>query len=412
MKSWDERDLEGSEGMEMPYISVIVPVFNVEAYVETCIRSIMEQTYRNLEIIIVDDGSTDNTGNICKSLAQEDDRIIVISQKNGGVVRARNTGIEKASGKYMGFVDGDDWIEKDMYEQMVKGISGGDLLCAGYVRHLNGKLIKCREKHVKVSFDSLEEMGFLWKNMMANIGTPAIMPYMTNKLLVTDIVRNVYQNVNEHIRFDEDGAFIYLYILECRSVRFLDIFGYHYVDRKGSARNMEDRYFFENIQNFYLSLYPAFEKHYLRDALISQLQRYVIAMLYLHLNAKLCLGDEARLLHYIYPYYGRLRGSRVVLYGAGKVGQDYYLHIKRYRENTLAGWVDKSYEKYQAVGLPVQPVKLLETVEYDYVILGIKDEEVVAEIRDELEAMGVEGERILWNRTRRIWEQDLKSPDI
>ena len=136
MKSWDERDLEGSEGMEMPYISVIVPVFNVEAYVETCIRSIMEQTYRNLEIIIVDDGSTDNTGNICKSLAQEDDRIIVISQKNGGVVRARNTGIEKASGKYMGFVDGDDWIEKDMYEQMVKGISGGDLLCAGYVRCL------------------------------------------------------------------------------------------------------------------------------------------------------------------------------------------------------------------------------------------------------------------------------------
>ena len=74
--------------------------------------------------------------------------------------------------------------------------------------------------------------------------------------------------------------------------------------------------------------------------------------------------------------------------------------------------MDKSYEKYQAVGLPVQPVKLLETVEYDYVILGIKDEEVAAEIRDELEAMGVEGERILWNRTRRIWEQDLKSPDI
>ena len=89
LKSWDERDLEGSEGMEMPYISVIVPVFNVEAYVETCIRSIMEQTYRNLEIIIVDDGSTDNTGNICKSLAQEDDRIIVISQKNGGVGQSK-----------------------------------------------------------------------------------------------------------------------------------------------------------------------------------------------------------------------------------------------------------------------------------------------------------------------------------
>lgn len=390
--------------MEGPLVSIIVPVYNVEAYVETCIRSIMDQTYKNLEIIIVDDGSEDGTGNICRRLAEEDSRILVISQENRGVVRARNAGIEKASGKYIGFVDGDDWIETDMYEQMVNEISTSDLLCVGYVRHLNGRIINCRDKHVKPFFHTREEMEFLWKHMMANIGMPAIMPYIWNKLFVTDLVRKIYGDVNVNIRFDEDGAFLYLYVLQCRSVRFLDIFGYHYVDRQGSARNMEDKNFLENIQNFYLSLLPAFEKHYLKESLIIQLQRYMMAMMYLHLNDKMGLKDEAKLLRYIYPYYGRLCNKRIVLYGAGNVGRDYYLHIKRYKENTLVCWVDKGFKKYQAMGLPVMPVEVLGQEKFDYIIVGVKEQEVALEIKRELEDMGIEKEKILWNCTKRIWE--------
>ena len=104
--------------MEEKLISVIVAVYNIEEYLPRCIESIMAQTYRKLEIILVDDGSTDASGNICDDYAKEDNRILVIHKENGGLSDARNAGLERASGDYIGFVDGDDWIEKGMYRAM------------------------------------------------------------------------------------------------------------------------------------------------------------------------------------------------------------------------------------------------------------------------------------------------------
>lgn len=100
-------------------ISVIVAVYNIEAYLEKCVRSIREQTYRNLQIILVDDGSTDGCPGLCDRLAGEDDRIQVIHKENGGLSDARNAGTGQALGSYIAFVDGDDWIEKDMYEGLL-----------------------------------------------------------------------------------------------------------------------------------------------------------------------------------------------------------------------------------------------------------------------------------------------------
>lgn len=100
-------------------ISVIVAAYNIEAYIERGIRSICAQTYRNLEIIVVDDGSVDETGCICDKLAAEDKRIRVIHKPNGGLADARNVGMAQSAGGYIGFVDGDDWIDPDMYERML-----------------------------------------------------------------------------------------------------------------------------------------------------------------------------------------------------------------------------------------------------------------------------------------------------
>lgn len=97
-------------------ISIIVPVYNIEKYIEKCIRSIISQTYQNLEIILVDDGSTDKSGKICDKYAQIDTRIFVIHKKNEGLSDARNSGLEVCKGRYIGFIDGDDWIANDMYE--------------------------------------------------------------------------------------------------------------------------------------------------------------------------------------------------------------------------------------------------------------------------------------------------------
>lgn len=103
-------------------ISVIVPVYNVEKYLAKCIESIQNQTYKDLEIILVDDGSTDSSGKICDAYKRNDSRLIVLHTKNGGLSRARNAGLEIASGDYIGFVDSDDYIEPDMYQQLLDGM--------------------------------------------------------------------------------------------------------------------------------------------------------------------------------------------------------------------------------------------------------------------------------------------------
>ena len=102
----------------MPEVSVIIPVYNSEKYVEKCICSVMAQTLPELEIIIINDGSIDESGKILRKLAQKDSRIILLEQENKGVAAARNLGVEKATGKYLTFVDGDDYLQEDYIEKM------------------------------------------------------------------------------------------------------------------------------------------------------------------------------------------------------------------------------------------------------------------------------------------------------
>lgn len=115
-------------------ISIIVAVYNIEAYIAHCIESLCSQTYRNLEIILVVDGATDSSGKICEEYAKKDDRIQVVYRENGGLSAARNTGIEKATGEYITFVDGDDWVEETMYETMAElaGKYNADLVACRY----------------------------------------------------------------------------------------------------------------------------------------------------------------------------------------------------------------------------------------------------------------------------------------
>ena len=103
-------------------ISIIIPVYNTEKYIERCIKSVLKQTYENIEIICVDDGSTDKSGIILDRLGNQDNRLIVIHKTNEGVTEARNAALEHASGEYIGFVDSDDYIDENMYEALVTAL--------------------------------------------------------------------------------------------------------------------------------------------------------------------------------------------------------------------------------------------------------------------------------------------------
>ncbi|HEL7541574.1 TPA: glycosyltransferase, partial [Enterococcus faecalis] len=125
----------------MPKISIIVPVYNVEKYLEKCVRSILAQTFTDFELILVDDGSPDSSGAMCDQFAEQDERVKVIHKENGGLSDARNAGIEIATGEYLGFVDSDDYIADDMYELLYTNIvkEDADLSICGIYDVYEGK---------------------------------------------------------------------------------------------------------------------------------------------------------------------------------------------------------------------------------------------------------------------------------
>ena len=148
-------------------ISVIVPVYNIESeYLERCLSSICNQTYKNLDIILVDDGSTDGSGDICDKFATEDNRIRVFHKENGGSSSARNLGIKEAKGEYIGFIDSDDYIEPDMYELLADAI------------------VKFDAPMAQISRDEIDEQG----NRMPDICIP---PIQENRVSSEDMMREL-----------------------------------------------------------------------------------------------------------------------------------------------------------------------------------------------------------------------------
>lgn len=152
-------------------ISVIVPVYNVEEYLPRCVESILAQSYRNLEIILVEDGTKDHSGAICDACARQDARVRVIHKENGGLSSARNAGIDAATGEYIAFVDSDDWIEPDMYEKMMALMEkyAVSLVCAGRwdVSSEAGekRLGLCPPREEVISGEELVRRIFHWENV-------------------------------------------------------------------------------------------------------------------------------------------------------------------------------------------------------------------------------------------------------
>src|SRR5690554_4713937 len=213
-------------------ISIIVPVYNVEPFIEKCMLSILSQSYKNLEIILINDGSTDNLGNLCDAYSAIDPRVKVIHKKNGGLVSARNAGLEVAKGEYIGFVDSDDWIEVNMYESMYNCLKkhNSEICICNYLIDSNTSTTKS-----KLLF-SLEVLNK--KDILNHIVAPMISPEdLEDK---TDRIHGaVWRMIIRHeliikhkLRFQldlmEDKIFNIQLYLKCNKVSVDYNFHYHY----------------------------------------------------------------------------------------------------------------------------------------------------------------------------------------
>ena len=169
-----------------PLISIIIPVYNVEKYIRRCLDSVINQTYKNLEIILVDDGSPDNSGKICDEYAKVDKRIKVIHKENGGLSDARNKGIKEAKGKYIAFVDSDDFIDLNMYSMLEKVIENkkADIACCKFLRFKEQVKIDKRKYDKKITEYTQEE----YIKKFFKINTQECVYYAWNKLYKKELL--------------------------------------------------------------------------------------------------------------------------------------------------------------------------------------------------------------------------------
>ena len=212
-------------------ISIIVPVYNVEKYVGNCITSLLNQTYKNVEIILIDDGSLDSSGEICDEYAREDDRIKVIHQKNAGVSTARNRGIEAATGDYIGFVDSDDYVSKEMYEHLLSVCLNNNVDIAQCDRIYTDKLYTEREKIVNTS-----EKVYIIKRQKALhelLCSQSVRSSLWSKLYKKELFDGV--RLDTRLVAGEDGIANYQLISKTDKIAVSEKACYYYYQRSGSC---------------------------------------------------------------------------------------------------------------------------------------------------------------------------------
>lgn len=210
-----------------PLISVIVPIYNVESYLKKCVDSILNQTYTNLEIIMVDDGSPDGCPAICDEYAVKDGRIRVIHKENGGVSSARNAGMAAAAGDYIGFTDSDDWIEPDMFERLV-----GNALKYKTDISVCGTFVGPEQQAEICSKDSTGQMTGRQAQMYLLSSHP-LMPSLCNKIYRRELLPVLKNDVG--LAFTEDMHANYRAFGASTAIVIDDTPGYHCVPRDGSA---------------------------------------------------------------------------------------------------------------------------------------------------------------------------------
>lgn len=374
-------------------ISIIVPIYNVAEYLKKCISSILAQTYKNLQIILVDDGSTDGSSQICDDYAKTDKRIEVIHKQNGGLVSARKSGLQIVTGNYVGYVDGDDWIEPDMYEKMIGCMleNSVDMVETQYfleagaqTKYMESKLafgIHCRDELIPIMLcdDDFNECR--------------VQPYLWSKLFKRELLMQHQMQVDESILCGEDMAVVFPYLLDCSSICVMKYAGYHYVQRQYSMTSVVHKK--EKDQNKALIKYlkEIFERNEKYDMImLQQLNQYTKSML---LIRDVGFFDMDFGKGIIKPF-NNLNGS-IAVYGAGRMGKSLYRYFRQIGFDVVA-WGDKDSVFYQQLGLPVvTPEEIINLQEkYDKLLIAVISKKLAELIAISLRENGLQGEKIMW----------------
>lgn len=372
-----------------PLLSVIIPIYNVEPYLSRCLESVLNQSYDNLEVICVNDGSTDNSDSIANQYALNDSRVKVISKENGGLVSARKAGIEQASGKYATYVDSDDWIEQGMYETLMELIIryNADLVTSGIIRDYGSHTIIEGESVPPCYYDK----NTLIEIRKRLINTECffergISVAVWNKIYRSDLLKECQREVDNQISIGEDVAVVYPYIFNIESVVISGKNYYHYCIRENSVMGKKKSNETESVNLMLNYIESKFQSRY---SFVSNLE---MQFEFLYTYFKL-LRETELIINYsneiLYPFGQIAPDSSIIIYGKGRFGKELLKLLETKNEFKVVGLGDKKE------GKDTLSLDEISCLQYDKIIIAILIADIADEVEKSLLAKGIPQNKIM-----------------
>lgn len=381
-------------------LSVVVPVFNVEKYIRQCVDSLLSQTEQDIEIILVDDGSTDNSGKICDEYAHKNECVKVFHKKNEGLVSARKYGYSIANGQYVGNVDGDDWVEPDMYEKLlnVAEQTNCDIAQSGYFIENDNESNLQEYPEFYLDNITLQERVVLIEKILSGNQKQSHNTFFCGHLVFAVFKRELltcsYNKLADNMSNGEDIISSIYLLREVKSIVSISGGSYHYRIRRDSLSHLEDRtellkreiVLFDTVKKIVLNEFPDYD--------LTRIDKYIFKRILnrVSVNAK----DFGLNLHrYSLNNPDIIKNRKIVLYGAGSVGQDYNYQIKSESICEIVKWIDK-----KPVNDNIDKPIVIKECQYDYILIAVMKESIATEIEKELMELGVCREKCLWYEPR------------
>lgn len=370
-------------------ISFVVPIYKVEKYLRKCIDSICNQTFKNIEIILVDDGSPDSCPKICDEYSLKDDRAKVIHKKNGGLVSARKAGLALASGTYIACVDGDDWLDTDALQRLINLGINADIICfSAFEEYENGCLGVKNHSVPEGLYDTQNDLNNLHTKMLmnGNFFEMGILPYQWGKLIKRELLIQCQKEVPDQISYAEDAVCIYPCLLMAKSVYVTNLPLYHYriIPNSMVKKEVEP----ENLHLLFTTINKAFCKHNLSTALNTQLKYYMWQSLllkgYSYIHSSMPL----------FPFEKVKTGMSVAIYGAGLFGAVIEKQCRASADLSVAGWFDKKYEVYTKQGMTVKSSDDILNSDFDIMVIAILNVNLSKQIKADYVNWGIDENKI------------------
>lgn len=394
---------------EKPLISVIVTVYNVAPFLNRCVDSILNQTYGTLEILLIDDGSSDNSEKICDAYQASDRRVKAVHKPNEGTVSARENGLQCAHGQLVSFVDGDDWIDKNMYEYMVDfylGQGEPDIVSSGlvyeYIENDRRRVLLDEAGEGRYDRDEIERK--LLPTLVYNplTGNKHILTSVCTKLINKRVAQQAMKYMRQSLTLGEDGAYVYFLAGCCSSFAVMHESFYHYEQHENSQNNRLNIAAYQKLAELREVMIQGMESLGWKDSMQikEQINYYVWDYLWRVIEGQFHLGISRFM--YLFPFAKCEKDRTVLVYGAGIVGRSYVQCLEKCKYSKSIIWADQDYKRLQIHGLNVVSPKEALLEDYDYIVIAIEDERIAKEVMEGLSVLNIEKKKVIWEKPVRI----------